>query len=281
MQRFSAIVLDIDGTLLNSQGRLSEPNLLALRECAQRDILLYVATARPPRLVFRPREAPGDVSFLLERGIFYNGALAIDNTLGYSRHWPMSAGLVKAVTGYLADAVPDLNIAIQNRDEYHSFRLPMDESDLISWGFSQEELLPFSEACGRECSKIVAWHRTRELLDVYHGIIDGYSDSINAFLTDSGRWLQLMAGEASKERALLDMLSLRGIAPDELMVFGDDMPDAGMFRTFGCSIAMGNAPKELRDTATYVTRSNDDDGVAFALRKYLGNVIRHASEMRT
>ncbi len=270
MQRFSAIVLDIDGTLLNSQGRLSEANLLALQECAQRGILLYVATARPQRLVFRPREVSGDVNFLAERGVFYNGALAMDSTLGYSRHWPLSASLVNAVTGYLADAVPDLNIAIQNRDDYHSFRLPMDESDLISWGFSQEELLPFSEARQRECSKIVAWHRTRELSDVYHGLIDGYSDSVNAFLTDSGRWLQLMAGEASKERALQDLLSLRGIPPDEVVVFGDDMPDAGMFRTFGCSIAMGNAPEELKDAATYVTRSNDDDGVAFALRKYLG-----------
>jgi hydroxymethylpyrimidine pyrophosphatase-like HAD family hydrolase len=156
MQRFLAIILDIDGTLLNSQGRLSEANLLALRECDQRGILLYVATARPQRLVFRPREVSGDVSFLVEKGVFYNGALAIDITSGYSRHWPLSAGLVKAVTGYLANAVPDLNIAIQNRDDYHSFRLPMDESDLVSWGFSQEELLPFSEARQRECSKIVA-----------------------------------------------------------------------------------------------------------------------------
>ncbi len=274
MQRFLAIILDIDGTLLNSQGRLSEANLLALRECDQRGILLYVATARPQRLVFRPREVSGDADFLVERGVFYNGALAIDSTLGYSRHWPLSADLVKAVTGYLADAVPDLNIAIQNRDDYHSFRLPMDESDLIRWGFSHEELLPFPEACGRECSKIVAWHRTRELSDVYHDLIDGYSDSINAFLTDSGRWLQLMAGEASKECALLDLLSLRGIAPDEVAVFGDDTPDMGMFRTFGRSIAMGNAPEELKDAATYVTRSNDDDGVAFALRKYLGNIMR-------
>ncbi len=229
-----------------------------------------MATARPQRLVFRPREVSGDANSLAERGVFYNGALAIDSKLGYSRHWPLSAGLVKAITKHLMAAVPDINIAIQNRDDYHSFRLPMDESDLVSWGFSQEELLPFSEARQCECSKIVAWHRTRELLDVYHGLIDGYSDSINAFLTDSGRWLQLMAGEASKERALLDLLSLRGIAPDEVVVFGDDTPDIGMFRTFGCSIAMGNAPKELRDAAIYVTQSNDDDGVAFALRKYLG-----------
>jgi len=122
MQRFSAIILDIDGTLLDSQGRLSDANLLALRECVLRGILLYVATARPQRLVFRPREISGDVNFLVERGVFYNGALAIDGTLGYSRHWPLSGDLVNAVTGYLADAVPDLNIAIQNRDDYHSFR---------------------------------------------------------------------------------------------------------------------------------------------------------------
>jgi Cof subfamily protein (haloacid dehalogenase superfamily) len=267
---FSAIVLDIDGTLLDSQGRLSDANLLALRECARKGIALYVATARPQRLVFRPYEVMGDVAFLTEKGVFYNGAVAIDKSLNYSKRWPLPAEAVDAVVSYLVDFASDLQIAIQNGDHYHSFRLPMDERALASWGFSQEELMPFPEACRRECSKIVAWHRTRNLTDLYDDLLSKYSDRVNAFLTDSGHWLQLMASEASKERALLDLLSLRDIPRDAVVVFGDDLPDAGMFRTFGCSIAMANAPSVLKEAATYVTRSNDDSGIASALEEYLG-----------
>jgi hydroxymethylpyrimidine pyrophosphatase-like HAD family hydrolase len=79
-----------------------------------------------------------------------------------------------------------------------------------------------------------------------------------------------MSSEASKENALLELISLRGIAPEEVVVFGDDMPDLGMFRIFGCSVAMENARSALKEAATYVTKSNDDDGVAFAFERYLG-----------
>jgi hydroxymethylpyrimidine pyrophosphatase-like HAD family hydrolase len=78
-----------------------------------------------------------------------------------------------------------------------------------------------------------------------------------------------MSINATKENALLELLALRDIDPEKVVVFGDDTPDAGMFRTFGCSVAMANARDSLKDIATYVTRSNDDDGVAFALYKLL------------
>lgn len=270
MSSFPAIVLDIDGTLLNSQGRLSDVNLSALRECNRRDILIYIATARPQRLVFRPREVLGDAAFLRKRGVFYNGATAMDRSLGYSRHWPMSAELVSVVIDYLVEVVPDIQIAIQNKDDYHSFWLPVEDHHLISWGFSREELMPFPEARQRECSKIVAWHSSKDITDVYHDLLDRYGGRINFFLTDSCQCLQFMSIEATKENALLDLLSLRGILPEDVAVFGDDIPDLGMFRTFGCSVAMANAKDALKKIATYITRSNDDDGVAFALEEYLG-----------
>ncbi|MFC1715042.1 HAD-IIB family hydrolase [Candidatus Poribacteria bacterium] len=266
----SAVVLDIDGTLLNSQRHISDANLAALQECARKGIVLYVATARPKRLVFRLYEVSEDVSFLTDRGVFYNGAMAIDRELDHIGHWPLSAELVGFITSYLADAVPDIQIAIQYKDDYHSFRQPVDDEMLEGWGFAREELIPFSEACQCECSKIVAGHETRNLSDVYHELLEQCGDRSSMFLTDSDLWLQFMSSKASKENALLELLSLRGISPEEVVVFGDDMPDLGMFRTFGCSVAMANAKEPLKEAATYVTRSNDEDGVAFALEKYLG-----------
>lgn len=168
------------------------------------------------------------------------------------------------------DIAPDLQIVIQFEDNCHSVRLPVDKSVLMGWGFSQEELLPFSEGRQRGCSKIVAWHETRNLADAYGDLLNQYGDRVSIFLTDSSRWLQLTSSEASKERALLELLSLQGIAREEVVVFGDDVPDVGMFKTFGYSVAMANAPTVLKDAATYVTRSNDDDGVAFAIDRYLG-----------
>jgi hydroxymethylpyrimidine pyrophosphatase-like HAD family hydrolase len=116
----------------------------------------------------------------------------------------------------------------------------------------------------------VAGHHTQKLSDAYHELLEQCGDRASIFLTDSDLWLQFMSSEASKENALMELLSLRNIPLEEVVVFGDDMPDLGMFKTFGCSVAMGNGKEALKEAATYVTRSNDEDGVAFALKEYLG-----------
>jgi Cof subfamily protein (haloacid dehalogenase superfamily) len=269
-QKFSAIVLDIDGTLLNSQGRISKKNLNALQDCAQKGILPYIATARPPRLVFRTSEAPKDADFIKERGAFYNGAMAIDKPLDYINHWQIPAEVVCSVTKYLIDKIPDLYVVIQRKDQSHSFRLPFTDSDLQGWGITQKDLVRFSEASESECSKIVAWHEKMKMTDVYHEITRLYDGKINAFITDSASWIQLISSKANKETAIMDLLALRNIPHNEVIIFGDDTPDVGMFKTFTHSVAMGNSIDSVKELAKYVTISNDEDGIAYALERYFG-----------
>ena len=87
LPRICAIAVDVDGTLLNSNGRLSSITLEALRHCVRKGILLYLATARPRRLIFREGEAHGEVDFLKTRGVFYNGAVAVDDSIGLYKHF--------------------------------------------------------------------------------------------------------------------------------------------------------------------------------------------------
>ena len=268
--KLSAIVLDIDGTLLNPEWRVSDANLSALRKCVQMGILVYVATARPKRLVFRSWEATGEASFISEKGAFYNGAVAIDSELDFVKHWLISPELVHSITDYLVDMVPDIQIAIQHKETYHSFRLPADEELFADWGFPPEECIPFPQASRQDCSKIVVWREDMNLREVYNELLKRYGNKINAYLTDSGMWIQIMVKEAKKEQAIMELISLRGIPPEEVVVFGDDIPDLGMFKTFGHSVAMGNSKQALKDAATFITKSNAEDGVAYAIENYFG-----------
>ncbi|MBN2310176.1 MAG: HAD-IIB family hydrolase [Candidatus Hydrogenedentes bacterium] len=267
--QISAIAFDIDGTLLNSQGRLSEPDCAAIRKCAEQGILLCVATARPKRLTFRPCEVPADAAFLSDRGVFYNGAELLDAVPGYAKHWLMDPETTRRVTDLLSRAAPDIQIAIQIREEYHSYRLPMTDTDMAVWGFAPHELLPFAEACEQECSKIVAYHPSVALGETHERLQSELGASTNAFLTDSAHWIQVVSGQASKTNAFLHLLDRYGIPREQAAVFGDDVPDLDMFRAFPCSVAMANASQELKESATFVTRSNDDSGVAYALERLL------------
>ena len=107
MPKVSAIALDLDGTLLNSQGEVSDVNVRALQRCAEKGLPLYLATARSSRSCGAVRTILDATACLTDRGVFYNGALAVDRQAGYCRHRPMSAALVDELTGYLATIAPE------------------------------------------------------------------------------------------------------------------------------------------------------------------------------
>ena len=234
----------------------------------RKGILLYLATARPRRLIFREGEVPGEVDFLKTGGVFYNGAVAVDDSIGIYTHWPIAGDIVSATVGLLEAFGSDIQIALQFEERYHSFRLPIGGSDLQRWGFAPDELVPYAEAREWDCSKIVAFHESRELGDACDHLTQRLGEELTVFGSDSGRWIQIMSRQATKERALIYLFSTRGISADSVVVFGDDSPDIGMLKSFTHSVAMGNASESVKETAAYVTRSSDEDGIVHALREY-------------
>ena len=113
------------------------------------------------------------------------------------------------------------------------------------------------------------WDDVKDLTNLYETLQASFSEVLNIYLTDSHNWIQIMSKEATKEIALLEMLSYHGISSEEVVVFGDDLPDLGIFCTFGCSVAVENAKPELKNAARYTTLSNNENGVCYALREIL------------
>jgi hydroxymethylpyrimidine pyrophosphatase-like HAD family hydrolase len=267
-----AIFFDLDGTLLDGQGRIGERTLAALEACHRRGVLLYVATARSRRLAPRPAEAGRLTALLLERGLYHNGAMACDAAIGYERHYMLPAETVGALVADLSAVDPALQIAIQRGEEYNAYRLPMSPAEHETWGFSPDGLPPLRWAAERDCSKVIALHPTLDLTPAYGPLTERYKGRASLFLTDSGRCLQAMACGVGKERAATDLLAARGISMAEAAAFGDDVPDAGLLAAVGWGVAMGNASPTALRAARYVTRGHDDDGVAYALEDLLGLV---------
>jgi len=87
--------------------------------------------------------------------------------------------------------------------------------------------------------------------------------------TNSPHYVILTHPEADKARALEIVLKDLGVAPEETLAMGDSESDIGMFRLAGLGIAMRNSPDEVLREALHVAPSNDEDGVAWAVRKFL------------
>ena len=73
----------------------------------------------------------------------------------------------------------------------------------------------------------------------------------------------------TKEKAILKVCSVLEIKTENITAFGDDYADIGMLKLCGMGIAMGNAIPELKGKADFVTLSNNEAGVAYALEHYL------------
>ena len=74
---------------------------------------------------------------------------------------------------------------------------------------------------------------------------------------------------ADKARALEMVLEKLGVAPDEAIAMGDSESDLGLLQMAGLGIAMGNSPDEVKRSALHIAPTNDEDGVAWALQRFV------------
>jgi len=89
-------------------------------------------------------------------------------------------------------------------------------------------------------------------------------------LTSSGSTkLEIAHAEVSKGNTLTYMANYLNIPLQDTVAIGDNLNDISMFKVAGISIAMGNAVEEAKKLSTYTTKRFNEDGVAYALRKYV------------
>jgi Cof subfamily protein (haloacid dehalogenase superfamily) len=81
--------------------------------------------------------------------------------------------------------------------------------------------------------------------------------------------LEITNSEAQKGVALKRFAELKGIPLENTMAIGDNYNDVSMLEIAGFPVAMGNAVDEIKEMAAFVTKENDQSGVAFAIQKFL------------
>ncbi|MGL5244586.1 MAG: HAD-IIB family hydrolase, partial [Sarcina sp.] len=87
------------------------------------------------------------------------------------------------------------------------------------------------------------------------------SSSLNNF--------EIMAEGTSKGKAVKALAERLGVKREEIMCIGDSENDLSMIEYAGVGIAMGNALDMLKEKATFVTKSNNEHGVARAIEKFI------------
>ena len=82
-------------------------------------------------------------------------------------------------------------------------------------------------------------------------------------------FLELVPKGIDKAQSLLRLLAKVNLTPADMIAFGDGYNDLSMLRLAGMGVAMANAAPEVRADADCVTLSNEEDGVAVAIERFL------------
>jgi Cof subfamily protein (haloacid dehalogenase superfamily) len=258
-----ALVLDLDGTLLNSNKSISPRNYQTVKRCFDYGIHVIVATARPPRVA---EQFVRDIPFADYR-VFYNGALVTCTSQQIRRHYSIPMEISKQITEFIKSSDPRAMLSYEVNDSWYTCT-PILDTQCSKLGIRQTDPRPQVV----DVNFINSLSPTKILVlgyDTWQDVVQTFGDKVNVLATDGGMLVQIVDKSASKETALQWVLNEIGVMPENVMVFGDDYNDVGLFRVCGYPIAMGNAIDELKKSAKYVTESNDDDGVAVALEKLL------------
>ncbi len=260
--QYPIVVLDLDGTLLNTDKQISKRNYEAVMTCSKQGIRLIYATARPPRAVrlLLPEELLHSGSF-----IYYNGAYIHCNYTGIQQYEHIDPAMTAELIDYgmeINNVNHELGLSLEVEDQWISLK----EYDYTTLMRVKENptIKSLEELKGTAATKILfTGFKNIDFLR------EKFASRLNVLVTDGGNLVQISSIKASKENALRILCKAMNINLENVMVFGDDFNDIGLFEICGWPVAMGNAIEELKILAKEITDTNDSDGVAKVLERIL------------
>ncbi len=267
------IALDMDGTTLNNEGRISDTNRSALERAAEMGVNIVVATGRPRSAL--PKDAL-DIE-AIRYALTSNGARITDLREGKTIYENCMSPLTAEKSVELL------------RDYHYVIECFVDGIAYIDgWYYEQVKR---SHESFRSVSYIL---NTRNPVDdIYDFILAHRSEIENininfedisekpamreklltipqATITSSfNHNLEIGGATTSKADALEHMCGILGVKKEQMMAVGDSPNDIAMLRVAGVPVAVGNAKDEVKAVAAYVAPTNQEDGVADAIERFV------------
>lgn len=267
------VALDLDGTTLNSARELTERTAEAFRRAAELGVHIVVSTGRPFTSL------PDNVKCIpsIEYAITSNGAHINLLSTGESVYDSyLSAEAIERI----AELAEKLDVQIEiffdgqaymDEDFYNyvkEFGCEYRSAEYLLW--SRKPLKNIVEVMKSNSDRIENVNfsfRTTDLLDAARADIESIPKA--TITTSFPNNLEIGGPGTSKRAALEELTAMLGIDRSELMCCGDAPNDIAMIEYAGLGVAVANAWGGTLDHADYVTASNDDDGVAKAIEKFV------------
>lgn len=267
---YKLVALDMDGTLLKKDKTISEITIRAIAKAKQMGTKFVLATGRP---------ISGIKSYLNvlnlnnenDYAISFNGA-AIRKTKDKSIVGKKLLNYDDLIYLYKLSQKLNVNIHAFNGDECITPKFnKYTQHDVVNNNIQVKEV-NFYDFKDKNLNifKIMFADDKEKLDDVQKKLSDEVYEKYTVQRT--GRFfLEFMSKGVNKGEGIRKLSSSLGIKREEVICIGDALNDVDMIKFAGLGVAMGNAIDEVKKSADFVTKTNEEDGVAYAIEKFILN----------
>lgn len=265
---YKIIALDMDGTLLNGEKKVTDRVKKALNEAREKGVKVVLATGRPIAGVRRYLEEL-DLYKENEYVLTYNGSLVQETLSGRAI---CDIGLKGKDLEYFYELSKKLKVNI------HAFST---ERGLITPKISKYteveaningipiNVVDFNEIKPEEDIVKIMFIDEPEILDRAIKGIPEKDFSNYGIIKSAPYFLEIINKDSNKGIGLSHLAKEIGVKREEVIAVGDAGNDLAMVEYAGLGVAMGNASEEVKNIANYITASNEEDGVAEVIEKFI------------
>lgn len=255
-QMIQLIASDLDGTLLNDQGKLSPRTVAAVKAAVAAGFQMVLASGRPPRTM----QPIADQLGLRNIGVASNGAILYDfasQQVIDNRHVPRET--LRNIILRLKEREPSVCFATEHG--HHVGTEPhFPRPDTWVSGIAPK-IGDIDTLCAEDVIKLAVHHpdhAVEQLAELVRAVAGN-----ELSVTFSGmHFVEVAAAGVSKALGLADVCKRLGVAPEHVVAFGDMPNDLAMLSFVGRGVAVGNAHPDVMAEGYETTASNDEDGVA-------------------
>ena len=234
------VAVDIDGTLLNNQKEITPEVFSAVQDAKAAGVKIVIATGRPIAGVQKLLEElelnqPDNYVVTFNGGLVQDtvtGQELIKETLTYEDY--LDIELLGRKLGVHMHAITKDGIYTANRNIVKCMFI--DEPEILDAAITK---LP------------------PELAEKY------------TLVKSAPFYLEIVKKTVNKGAAILHLAEKLGLSKEQTMAIGDEENDRAMLEAVGSPVVMENGKEELKKIAKYITKSNDESGVAHAIREWV------------
>lgn len=268
MKKIKAIMCDVDGTLLTSDGVVSPFTKDMIKKVREKGILFGLSTGRDVHSVKTLLKIWG-IDGLVDVIVGTGGAEIYDYTLNIEKSsFPLAGELIADIMMHFEDmdvnfAVPHNGILFAPKDDRHIQMLAT--ADKVPY-----EVVDFREFLKEPKAKLIIICDSAYMDKVVERSQTFSNDKFkSSSLKTASELYEYMDPRVTKTHGLQDVMEMHHLSMEELCTFGDADNDYDMTLNAGVGVVMANGSDKTKSVADYITDDNEHDGIGKFIEKYI------------